>query len=412
MTAYENTLYYADRGLMMDGVPLAAVAAEVGTPVYVYSLRRVLAQLDRLRAAFAPLPPALHYSLKANSSGHLVRELVAAGCGCDAVSAGEIFMALRAGCSPQQIVCAGVGKTEAEIRYALEQGVGWLNVENPAELARVDALAASMSRTEPVRVALRVNPALQAATHRHIATGHEGAKFGIPLAEARDLLTARADYPHLSINGLHVHIGSQLGRPDESAAAARILLELCHEYELTHLNLGGGFPVAYDGGRVVPVEDFAVALIPVLADQGVDVAFEPGRYLVAEAGVLLAEVQYSKHGGQTVVLDAGMTDLLRPALYEARHPILPLRAGEGEVRPRQVVGPICESTDVLHPAAALPDLAAGDRVAMGMAGAYGMTMASNYNGRPRPAEVLVEGESWRVIRQRETLEDLVRHETA
>ncbi len=404
----DSTLSYVSASLHLDGVSLAALADEFGTPLYVYGLRRMLGQLDRLKAAFAALRPDFHYSLKANANRYLVGALVAAGCGCDVVSGGEIALALRAGGAPDKIVFAGVGKTAAEIRYGLAQGIGWFNVENAGELARLDELAAQAGRT--ARVALRVNPALMADTHKHIATGHEGAKFGIPLAEARALLARRAEYPHLDVAGIHMHIGSQLGRPDETAQAARVALDLAREFGLGHVNLGGGFPVAYDGQTVVPVEDFAAALIPVLAGQGVAVSFEPGRFLIAEAGLLLAEVQYVKRGGATVVLDAGMTDLIRPALYGARHPIWPLREASGEPRPIQVVGPICESSDVLHPEAALPPLQPGDRVAIGVAGAYGYSMASNYNGRGRPAEVLVEAGRARLIRRRETVEDLARLE--
>lgn len=404
-----QTLTYRDATLWMDGVSLAALADELGTPLYVYSLRRMLAQLDRLKAAFAALRPDFHFSLKANANRHLVGPLVAAGCGCDVVSGGEIALALRAGGAPDKIVFAGVGKTAAEIRYGLAQGIGWFNVENAGELARLDGLAAEAGRR--ARVALRVNPALMADTHHKIATGHEGAKFGIPLAEARGLLARRGEYPHLEFAGIHMHIGSQLGRPDETAQAARVALDLAREFGLGHVNLGGGFPVAYDGQTVVAVEDFATALVPVLAGQGVAVSFEPGRFLIAEAGVLLAEVQYVKRGGATVVLDAGMTDLIRPALYGARHPIWPLDGISGETRPTQVVGPICESSDVLHPEAALPPLRPGDRVAIGVAGAYGYSMASNYNGRGRPAEALVDGDRWRVIRRRETADDLARLET-
>ncbi len=404
----DPTLNYRRSHLHVDAVAVADIAGVVGTPVYIYSLRRILAQLQRLETAFAPLVPAFHYSLKANANGHIVRALVGAGCGCDAVSAGEIYLALRAGCPRDHIVFAGVGKTAAEMRYALQQGIGWFNVENTGELNRLDRLAAEAATK--ARVALRLNPALRANTHRHIATGHEGAKFGIALAEARQVLAARHSYPNLNIRGLHVHIGSQLGRPDESAEAARIAVALAHEFSLTHINLGGGFPVAYDGDRAVPLKDFAEALIPVLAGQGVEVAFEPGRYLVGEAGILLAEVQYLKQNGRTVVLDAGMNDLLRPALYDARHPIYAAQ-GEGVTGPVQIVGPICESADVVHPAAVLPPLQSGSLVAIGVAGAYGMTMTSNYNGRPRPAEVMVDGDRWYVIRGRETFEDLIRHET-
>jgi diaminopimelate decarboxylase len=402
--------FHEEQGqLYMDGVALNAIADSVGTPVYVYSLQRIRAQLTRLQTAFAPLNPDFHYSLKANANRHLVAALIAGGCGCDAVSAGEIALARRAGCPPDRIVFAGVGKTTADIRYALDNAIGWFNVENPAELERLNVLAAEAGQR--ARAALRINPALAADTHRHIATGHAEAKFGIPLAVARDLLANRAAYPAVDIAGVHVHIGSQLGRPDESAAAARICLDLAREFGLTHLNLGGGFPVAYDGMTATPVEAFADALLPVLAERGVVVAFEPGRFLIGEAGVLLAEVQYIKGIGSTVVLDAGMTDLLRPALYEARHPIRPLHRIAGDVQPTRVVGPICESADVLHPAAVLPRLAPGDRVMIGVAGAYGYSMASNYNGRPRPAEVLVDGDQWRIIRRRETIADLVQLET-
>ncbi len=405
----DQTFHYRQRQLHIDDVPLDVLADAVGTPLYVYSQRRLLTQLAALNAAFAPLDPAWHYSLKANANGHLVRALVQAGCGCDAVSAGEIFLALRAGCPPGGVVFAGVGKTAAEIRYALEQDIGCFNVENAGELARLETLAAELGRRP--RVALRLNPALQADTHHYIATGHEGAKFGIPLAEARQLLAARGAFPHVTIDGLHVHIGSQLGRPDESAQATQVVRDLALECGLPHLNLGGGFPVAYEGRAVIPVEDFAAALLPVLVGQGLSVAFEPGRYLVAEAGALLATVQYLKGEGRTVVLDAGLTDLLRPALYGARHPVWPLAASDEPRQTCQVVGPICESSDVLHPSAELPPLQPGDRVAVGVAGAYGMSMAFNYNGRPRPAEVLVDGDEWRLIRRRESFEDLAQWET-
>lgn len=405
-------LHYDNQQLMLEAVSLAAITRETGTPVYVYSLNYLLGQLARLNKAFARLQPDWHYSMKANANAHLVRPLVAAGCGCDVVSAGEIFLALRAGCPAARIVFAGVGKTVVDIRYALEQRIGWFNAENIAELDRIDQLAGEIGTR--ARVALRLNPDLQAATHQHIATGHHGAKFGISLAEARQVLANTAAYPHLDLAGLHVHIGSQLGRPDETVKAAQTVLALAQEFGLQHINLGGGFPVAYDGQEVPPVEAFAAVLEPVLVGQGVEVAFEPGRFLVGEAGLLVAEVQYVKDDGRIVVLDAGMTDLLRPALYSARHPLYPvqgaMRLGQTETRPVQVVGPICESSDVVHPAAELPALMPGTLVAIGVAGAYGMTMASNYNARPRPAEVLVDGDQWRVIRRRETFADLARLE--
>lgn len=396
--------------LHMDDVALDDVARAVGTPVYVYSQQRILAQLERLQTAFASAKPHFHFSLKSNNNGHLIRLLVEQGCGCDVVSAGEIYLALRAGCALEDVVFAGVGKTRAEMRYALEQRIGWFNVENPAELAILNELA-SEAGYRP-QVALRLNPAVQAATHKNIATGHAEAKFGIPIDETRAILADRATYTNLDITGLHMHIGSQLGRPDESAVAASKGLAIVQEFGLTSLNMGGGFPVSYTDAPVTPVEAFAEALLPVFAGaENIQLMFEPGRYLVAESAVLLAEVQYVKHGGRTVVVDAGMNDLVRPALYEASHPIWSLVESQADRPPIRVVGPICESSDVLNSAALLPPLKPGDRVAVGVAGAYGYSMASNYNGRPRPAEVLVNGDTWRIIRQRETFEDFVRHET-
>ncbi len=324
------------------------------------------------------------------------------------VSGGEIALALRAGGAPDRIVFAGGGKTAAEIRYGLMQGIGWFNVENVGELARLDGLAAEAGRR--ARVALRVNPALMADTHHKIATGHEGPSSASPWRR-RALLARRAEYPHLEFAGIHMHIGSQLGRPDETAQAARVALDLAREFGLGHVNLGGGFPVAYDGQTVVAVEDFAAALIPVLAGQGVAVSSEPGRFLIAEAGVLLAEVQYvqARRGDGRARRGHDRPESARPCTGAPSD----LAAGRGFRRDAADSGrrPICESSDVLHPEAALPPLRPGDRVAVGVVGAYGYSLASNYKGRGRRAEVVVDGDRWRLIRRRETVDDLARLET-
>ncbi len=393
--------------LCCEQVSLEAIADSVGTPFYVYSLNRVRTNYRRLAAAFAPLNPALHYSLKANANLTLIRTLLPEGASLDAVSGGEIFRGLAAGADPRQIVFAGVGKTAAELTYALEQGVGCFNVESDQELARLNALAATHNTR--ATVALRLNPDVKAHTHHYIATGHAAAKFGISLATARTLLTNAGQYPNLNITGLHVHIGSQLESVAETVEAARYALAIVNDFSaLNHLNLGGGFPVTYNDEQYPTVEEFAAELIPLLTRPGLSIGFEPGRYIVADAGALVAEVQYIKQvdGQRIIVTDTGMTELIRPALYGARHPIRALTP-HGAESEAQVVGPICESADVLHPAALLPELLPGDRVAILMAGAYGAVMGSNYNARPRPPEIVVDGDQWTIARRRETWNDLI-----
>jgi len=399
---------YRDGALHCEAVPLNSIADAVGTPCYVYSLDRIRANYRRLTAALAPLVPTLHYSLKANANLAIIRALLAEGAGLDAVSGGEIYRALAAGADPAQIVFAGVGKTSAELDYALEQRVGCFNVESVGELERLNALASG--RGMRARCALRLNPAVQANTHHHIATGHAAAKFGIAEADARAALAHPERYPALDMSGIHVHIGSQLGSVEETAEAARHALRLVDEFPaLSNVNMGGGFPVAYTDEDYPPPEAFADALSAVFAGRDLRLSFEPGRYIVADAGSLLIEAQYIKQvdGERIIITDGGMTELIRPMLYGAIHPILPLRdAARGPLSPAQVVGPICESTDVLRRDAPLPYIAPGDRLAVLMAGAYGAVMGSTYNARPRPPEVVVEGEGWHIARRRERYADL------
>jgi diaminopimelate decarboxylase len=404
------SFHYQAGQLYCDGVALEAVAAAADTPVYVYSAARLLDNVRRLQTAFAPLSASIHYSLKANANLSLIRLLYRAGLGMDAVSAGEIYRARRAGVDPREIVFAGVGKTRAEVIYALEAGVGWFNVESQDELRLLDSLAGE--RGQVARVALRLNPGIQAQTHRHIATGHFGAKFGLSPDTAAEILSDQSAYPHITLAGLHIHIGSQLGDVRETVEAVHFAQNMAAPYpHLRTLNVGGGFPVAYTEADHYPAAaDFAGALAPLL--EGWHVMIEPGRSIIADAGVLVISVLYNKtQGGQRfLITDGSMTDLIRPALYEAVHPVVPLRQSEGSETAAIVVGPVCESTDVLSRNAALPMLAQGERLAVLAAGAYGMVMASNYNMRPRAPEVLVEGDQWQLIRRRETWDDLVRYE--
>jgi diaminopimelate decarboxylase len=389
---------------------LAAIAAQIGTPCYIYDLDGMCAKLRALQRAF---PQAeIHYSLKANANLAVIRALSAAGAHFDAVSGGEIFRALCAGVTPDRIVFAGVGKTRHELDYALRLGVAWVNVESSGELARITQLAAAIG-VRP-RLALRLNPDVRADTHPHIATGHAAAKFGIPLDEAVQILSdyapERAPY---RLEGLHVHIGSQLHSVERTVEALQAALALMDRFPfLQTLDLGGGFPVSYIGEDVPSIEAFAAAILPLLEGRPMRLILEPGRYIAAENGILLVEVQYVKHtnSGTFYIVDGGMTELIRPALYEATHGVLPLRQSNAEATLAHVVGPICESADVLRTHVHLPPLAEGDLLAILHAGAYGAVMGSTYNARPLPPEVVLEGDSWRVARRRQVWDDLVRDE--
>jgi diaminopimelate decarboxylase len=408
----DGPLTYIDGMLCIDGLPLDRIVAETGTPAYVYSADAVTSRYQETADAFAPLDAHLFYAIKANSNLGLLRLLARLGSGFEVVSGGELTRVLRAGGDATKVVFSGVGKTRAELGFAVEQGV-LLLVESADELDALQAVAAGAGTR--ARFALRVNPDVTVDTHHHIRTGHDAAKFGVPVALARELLerAAAKGFPDLDPAGVHIHIGSQQPDPSGMVDAARIALGVLRAgrdagLELDVLNVGGGFPVAYDGGEAPGPEVFATALEPVVAGADVRLGVEPGRSLVARAGVLIAQVLYRKHrdAGRMLVLDTGMHQLLRPALYEAVHRFKPLAAGE-PAGPTELVGPICESTDVLGVSEDLPDLQPGDLVAILDAGAYGMTMASNYNSHPRPPEIVVEHGVARVTRRRETWDDLL-----
>lgn len=406
------SIHYYDGSLYIDDVSASEIAEKVGTPVYVYSLKRVLDNYEGIKAAFSHLDSHIHYSAKANANLAILRTLIEAGAGIDCVSAGEIFRALKAGAKGENIVFAGVGKTGAEIQFALENDVGWFNVENIAELDIINQLASNYD-LENVRVALRLNPEVTANTHPNIATGHGGAKFGLTAEAIAQVLANQARYSQVKIAGIHIHIGSQLGDTDGTVEAVEKALELITPYEnIRTLNIGGGLPARYRAEADLPsFDDFADAISPLVKDY--TVLLEPGRSIIADAGILLANVLYEKEqaGQRFIILDASMTEIMRPMLYQAYHEIVPLkRSSENIVT--QVVGPVCETTDVLGRDVPLPELSAGDGIAILTAGAYGMVMASNYNARPRPAEVVVnpDGKTWRIVRQRERWEDLLRGE--
>ena len=425
-----TTFDYLDGQLACDSVPLARLAREFGTPLYVYSATAIRDNYRRLAAAFAPQRPLICYAVKANFNLSLLALLKAEGAGFDIVSGGELHRALKVGADPARIVFAGVGKTEAELRAALEARIGWFNVESADELARLNALAAA--RRQRATVALRLNPGVDPDTHHHIRTGGAGSKFGLPMAEALALVHRAGGYPALALRGVHVHIGSQVPDPAPTLQAIEIALDfISHANSILSvksvpsvdpsvaavdtLDLGGGFPVPYndaDADRFPSIEEFAAPIVARLRPLADRLSFhvEPGRCLVANAGALVAAVQAVKEvaGRRTLVVDAGMNDLLRPALYDAYHRALPLqlRTSHFTLPTSDIVGPICESADVLARDRALPPLELGEQLALMDAGAYGFSMASQYNARPRPAEVLVEGDHVRLIRRRETLEDM------
>ena len=393
----------------------------MGTPAYVYSARAIRDSYGAIDDAFASYAHAIHYALKANSTLAIVRLLHALGSRADANSGGEIRVAQRAGFTPEEIVFTGVGKTRDELDYAIAQAVGTINAESAGELDRIAAIARAQGRV--ARVALRVNPDIDAKSHPHISTGLKSNKFGVPLPEARGIYRARRDLEGIEFVGVHIHIGSQITTLDPLRRAANALVTLALELRddgvrLEHVDLGGGLGIAYEGRPIINPADYAGAVIPELRRIGLPVVLEPGRAVVGYAGALVARVVDTKcfpdpsassgRGGRKfAVLDAGMGELIRPALYGSFHRIEPVHPRDGGTAPIDVVGPICESSDVFARERLLPPLEVDDLVAILDAGAYGSVMGSNYNRHLLPAEVLVEEGTWSVIRRRQTLDDVL-----
>lgn len=409
---FNDSIHYIFTELHCDSIPVAEIIAQTGTPAYLYSLPRALTNYAHIRTAFSDLDSHIHYSAKANANLAILRTLVAAGAGIDAVSGGEIYRALKAGAPPDSIVFAGVGKSPEDLRYAVTQGIGWFNVENVGELDTLNALTAELNRP-PARIALRFNPDVAAATHPNIATGHGSAKFGLTETAVRHILQHQPDYPHLDFAGIHLHIGSQLHDIQATTQAVEKALALIAPYpHIRTVNIGGGLPVAYAPGENLPAAvDFAAVLTPLL--QGYTVLLEPGRSIIADAGILVTRILYVKrHAGQTFyIVDAGMTDLIRPMLYNAQHQVIPVSRSHAAQSPVTVVGPICETTDILAKGVLLPEMQPGDLLAVLTCGAYGMVMSSNYNARPRPVEIVTQdAQTWKIARQRETWDDLLRGE--
>ena len=392
-------------------MPLAAIADAVGTPTYVYSAALLRERYRAIDDAFGGYPHTLHYALKANSTLALLRLLRELGSAVDANSVWEIEVARRAGFDPSRIVFTGVGKTPPELECAVALGVRAINVESAGELMRVEAIAARLGRT--ARVAVRVNPDIDAKSHPHISTGLKINKFGVPIDAARALLQTVKDRPAVRVVAIHVHVGSQITSLEPLRRAAALAAAFSTElkgagFPVEYVDLGGGLGVSYDGADVPSIGDYVAALVDEVRPTSLPIVLEPGRAIAAPAGVLLARVVDVKPraaASDFAILDAGMTELLRPALYGAFHRIEPVAGGPVGDQEYELVGPVCESSDVVGRNRMLPRLAPGDVVAIRDAGAYGSVMASNYNRRPLPAEVLVDNGAWRVIRRRQTIDD-------
>lgn len=406
---------YRNRELFCEGVSLAAIASQVGTPTYVYSLDEIE---RRARAYLHAFPGALiAYAYKANANLAILRHLAGLGVGADVVSGGELWRARKAGTPPDKIILNGNGKTPAEIAFAIETGVRCINVDSAEELELVADLAGAEGKVAPI--AFRVNPDIDAQTHPNITTGLKQSKFGVPIAEAGALYAAAQRLPSVRITGVHCHIGSQITQPGPMLEAAhslrRFALDLRKEgIALEHINLGGGLGIPYRDENPMTPKEWANAVQDALGDAALKDTqwiLEPGRSIVAPAGALLTTVIHLKRTGAKnfLVTDAGMNDLLRPALYGAYHEVRPVRDAAPSLRV-DVVGPICESSDVLAKARELPALARGDLVAIMDAGAYGYAMASRYNQQPLPAEVVVQGNRWRIATERETYEQMAERE--
>jgi diaminopimelate decarboxylase len=409
-----ETFLHRDGVLHCEEVPVPDIVARWGTPTYIYSRGAIQARFQELSGALGGYPHLIAYSVKANGNLAVLRALAEVGAGADIVSAGELYRARLAGIPADRIVFSGVGKTVPELAAALAEGIYAFNVESEGELRSLSDLASATG--QEARVALRVNPDVDTPTpHAYTRTGHAATKFGIPIADAPRLYALARELPGLSVRGVDMHIGSQILAVEPYRLALEQALRLVDTvrdqgHELEFLDLGGGLGISYSGGEGISASAFADTILPSLEGSGLRLVLEPGRYIVGQAGILVTRVLYLKEGGgkRFVITDAGMNDLLRPSHYAGFHAVDPVEAAEDRARIRvDVVGPICETGDFLALDREIDEVAPGELLALRTAGAYGFSMSSTYNQRPRPAEVMVDGAEASLARRRETLDDLV-----
>ncbi len=418
--------YYKDNQFYCEEVPLRDLVEEYGSPLYVYSKSQILENFHAFNGAFADTVHVTCYALKANSNPTILKMLAEAGAGADVVSGGELFLALKAGFSPEKITFAGVGKREDEIEYALKEKIFSISVESVQELQLISLVANRMNTT--AQVSIRINPDIDAESHPYITTGLRQNKFGIESEKIQETFKLAASLPSVEVHGIHAHIGSQITKVEPFVAAAKLVVDWVNKLRadgigITHIDFGGGIGVPYANtvkhealpvdesteNNIPPAEQFITGVLPILQQSGCSIWMEPGRSIIADAGVLLTKVLYTKENSarKFVVVDAGMTELLRPSLYGAYHQIVPLSIDTFAHEKVDVVGPICESGDFLARDRMMLKAKQQDLLAVMTVGAYGFVSASNYNGRLRPAEVLVNGERVRVIRQRQTFDHLL-----
>ncbi len=416
---------YQDGELCCEEIAVRRIVESFGTPIYIYSAATLVEHYRAVAAAFRELNPIICYSVKSCPNLHICRLMHGCGAGFDVVSGGELTRALEAGGDPAKIVFAGVGKTDAEIRRAIDAKIGWFNIESESELANLIDLA--RRRGAPIRAALRINPDVDPNTHRYTTTGTRETKFGVDLERAAALFRRLGRDEAVRLTGLHLHLGSPVNSPLPYVEAIRKCLGLIDQlradgFAIDMLDIGGGFGAHYKADEAPSASEYAAAIVPLLRDQALQIVMEPGRSIAANAGILVTSVLYLKQSGDRrfVIVDAGMNDLIRPALYDAFHFIWPVRPPEGCIPDDRseptdasgliavdVVGPVCESGDFFAKDRPLPPVERGDLLAVFSTGAYGMAMASNYNSRLRPPEVLVEDGRVRLIRRRETYDDLL-----
>jgi diaminopimelate decarboxylase len=405
---------YKNNKLYCENIKIEDLAHGFGTPLYVYSYHTLIDHYLKLESAFAQIKPLICYSVKANSNLSILKALIAKGAGLDIVSGGELFRAKKAGCPAQRIVYASVGKTDQEISAAIKQGILFFNVESLAELKNINRIARGLNKI--TRVAIRINPDVEAKTHKYITTGKITNKFGIDLESAYKILLLRENFRNLNICGLHIHIGSQITQSAPFVEAIKKVSNFIQRLKskgiaLEYLNIGGGLGIIYDQEEPQTAQIYADEIIPLLKKTRLKIIMEPGRFIVGNAGILVVKVLYIKNTPKKkfIIVDGGMNDLVRPSLYSAYHNILPLHK-ISKTEKADVVGPICESGDFLAKERLVAKVKEGDYLAVMSAGAYGFSMSSNYNSRLRLAEVMVVKDKTLVIRKRETAQDLVRNE--
>lgn len=407
---------FKDNELYCENVKVSDVAKKVATPFYLYSYKTLIDHYRKLKAAFSPIRPLICFSVKSNSNLAVLRSLVRNGAGLDIVSGGELYRARLVGADPRKVVYAGVGKKTDEIRDAIRFGIFFFNVESEEELEEIQKMAASLKKK--VNVAIRINPDVIPKTHAYITTGKGETKFGLDFETVHKIFNSGWRYPNLNIKGVHIHIGSQILDSAPFEKAIRKVLEFLKVYKISveYLNIGGGLGIIYSLEHPQTAKGFAGKILPMLKKSGLKLILEPGRFISGNSGILVTKVIYTKRTPRKkfVIVDSGMNDLIRPSLYEAYHKIVPVKVGESSAETAErvdIVGPICESGDFLGKDRYLPQVGSGDLLAVMGAGAYGFTMSSNYNSRPRATEAFVIDNKFYIVRRHETHADLVRGES-